>query len=88
MQSEEQKLDQILALLESLVGAVSQAQSSSTRLLTIDQAADLICKSVHTVYGLVSRRKIPHHKNGNKLLFEESALLEWVKAGSRPCLRD
>lgn len=47
------------------------------------EAADLLCKSVHTLYGMVSRREIPHIKRGNRLYFKEDDLRSWLEAGKR-----
>jgi predicted DNA-binding transcriptional regulator AlpA len=37
-----------------------------------------------TIYGLVSRRAIPHDKRGKKLYFSEKELEQWIAAGKRP----
>ena len=37
-----------------------------------------------TIYGLVSRRAIPHDKRGKKLYFSEKALEQWISEGNRP----
>lgn len=34
-----------------------------------------------TVYGWVSKRKIPHHKKGKNLLFLKSEINQWLKKG-------
>jgi len=36
-----------------------------------------------TIYGLVSKRKIPHLKQGKRLYFSRQELIEWLKAGKR-----
>jgi hypothetical protein len=51
--------------------------------LTLLEAADLLCKSPHTLYGMVSRRKILHRKRGNRLYFIKSELLDWMEEGKR-----
>lgn len=35
------------------------------------------------IYALVSARAIPHAKRGNRLFFNRSDLLNWIKQGSR-----
>lgn len=35
------------------------------------------------LYALVSAREIPHSKRGNRLYFNRSELLAWIKQGSR-----
>lgn len=51
--------------------------------LTISEAADLLCKSIHTLYGMVSRREIPHIKKGNRLYFSKQELVTWLQEGER-----
>jgi excisionase family DNA binding protein len=36
-----------------------------------------------TIYGLVSRREIPHSKRGKKLYFSRRELKEWLTTGKR-----
>jgi excisionase family DNA binding protein len=40
----------------------------------------LACPSSR-VYSLVSARRIPHHRDGSRLLFRRSELDEWVQRG-------
>ncbi|MEB8345095.1 helix-turn-helix domain-containing protein [Flavobacteriaceae bacterium KMM 6898] len=51
--------------------------------LTIGEACTLIFLAKPTVYGLVHRNKIPYHKQGKRLYFLKSELLEWIKGGKR-----
>jgi excisionase family DNA binding protein len=47
----------------------------------IDQAAaHLACKR-QRIYDLVSRRTIPHRKEGSRLLFKLSHLDAWIESG-------
>ncbi|WP_439582418.1 helix-turn-helix domain-containing protein [Dyadobacter bucti] len=77
--------ERLLRLERQLSECLSSHQSKTNcdRYLNITEAADLLCKSVHTVYGMVSRREIPHIKNGNRLLFKEADLIDWVEKGRR-----
>ena len=52
-------------------------------LLTIEELAILISKSKYTIYGLVHKNKIPYHKQGKRLYFLKSEILEWIKSGKR-----
>lgn len=51
--------------------------------LGIDEAAKLLMKSKHTIYGAVSRREIPHFKRGSRLYFSKKDLLEYLEAGRK-----
>ena len=51
--------------------------------LTIKQAAQLLCLSVPTIYGLVSRAAIPVSKRGKRLYFSKAELTQWIKDGRK-----
>jgi excisionase family DNA binding protein len=61
----------------------NEPQPPPDELLTIKQAAQLLCLSVATLYSLVSRAAIPVSKRGKRLYFSKAELLEWVKAGRK-----
>jgi len=46
-------------------------------------AQDITRLSKARIYALVSARKIPHSKRGNKLYFTRADLLAWVNQGQR-----
>ena len=52
--------------------------------LTIDQAAEFLNLSKHTLYNLTMRKIIPHFKHRQKLYFMENQLRDWVETGHRP----
>jgi excisionase family DNA binding protein len=58
---------------------VSETKKEVESPITIEQAARFTYKEVPTIYGLVHRRKIPFHKNGKRLYFFKSELVEWIK---------
>lgn len=47
-------------------------------ILNVDEAAQLLRLKKSTVYFYVESRRLPHLKVGGKLLFEKTALLEWL----------
>lgn len=51
------------------------------RLLILPEAAEFLNLSKPTIYRHVSARSIPFHKQGSRLYFIESELLEWVRSG-------
>ncbi len=51
-----------------------------SRLLTVAEAAERLRLSVSTLYHLTSAREIPFIKIGQRVLFEERELAEWVAA--------
>ncbi|SCY74409.1 transcriptional regulator, AlpA family [Flavobacterium anhuiense] len=50
-------------------------------LMTVIEASKLINLSVATIYSKVCRNEIPVNKQGKKLYFIKSELLEWIKSG-------
>jgi excisionase family DNA binding protein len=47
----------------------------------VEQAAEHLACKRQRVYDLVSRRTIPHRKEGSRLLFKLSHLDAWVESG-------
>ncbi len=48
-------------------------------LLTIQQAAQVTGLSPHTIYKMVSQRRIPYVKLGGALRFNPDQLDQWIK---------
>ena len=51
--------------------------------LTIQQAAEMLCLTVPTIYGLVHDAKIPVSKKTKRLYFSKQELTEWIKTGRK-----
>jgi excisionase family DNA binding protein len=49
--------------------------------LGVQQAAEHLACPISRIYALVSARRIPHHKDGSRLLFRREELDKWVRAG-------
>ena len=47
----------------------------------VDQAAEHLACKRQRIYDLVSRRTIPHRKEGSRLLFKLSHLDAWIESG-------
>ena len=52
-------------------------------LLDVNEAAKYLNLAKQTLYIKVSKREIPHIKQGKKLRFLKSDLLEWLKQGRK-----
>lgn len=52
-------------------------------LLTVGEVAELIGKSVATVYSMTSEKRIPYRKRGNKLYFFKTEIMEWIEKGGQ-----
>ena len=53
--------------------------------LNIDQAASFLGLKKGTVYNMVSRRTIPFHKVGRRVLFKKEELEAWFASTFVPC---
>ena len=60
-------------------GVMSTSESLQYRLLNIKEAAAYIGLSVHTLYTMVSQRRIPFIKVGRLVKFDVGLLDAWIK---------
>jgi len=56
--------------------------SSNINLLCISQAAEYLNISRHTLYTMVSQRRIPYVKVGRLTKFDKAKLDDWIKQNS------
>ena len=52
---------------------------SESRILSIEQAAEMLPLSKWTLYRLAKAREAPFHKRGGRWMAVEQDLLEWVR---------
>ena len=50
------------------------------RLLSVDEAAEMLGRTTHAIYRLVERRHIPFRKAGRRVMFVESELKAFIEA--------
>ena len=67
---------------------MSQAMPLHRRLLSIGEAAIYTGLSVHTLYTMVSQRRIPHVKVGRLVKFDLNLLEAWIKQQTVMPMRD
>ncbi len=53
--------------------------SLPAKFLTVQEVAELLRISVRTVYDMVSQRRIPYRKAGDRTIFALDEILEWTK---------
>jgi excisionase family DNA binding protein len=51
--------------------------------ISIQQASTFLNLSISTLYGKVYRGEIPVSKQGKRLYFSRSELIEWIRAGRK-----
>jgi excisionase family DNA binding protein len=71
------KLEGIEKFLEELTNDPALKEE----LMTISAASKMLNLSVATIYSKVCRREIPVNKQGKKLYFYKSELLDWIRSG-------
>jgi len=87
-------IDARLSNIESLLldlkhtNKETDSQPEADQFLTVQQAADMLCLSVPTIYGLVHDSKIPVSKKGKRLYFSKVELTEWIKTGRKKTLSE
>lgn|SRR5574344_266974 len=70
------KLDLIMAMLQ---GLMDSKQPSGPRMLTVEDAAAFLKKKVSTIYSMNCRGQLPVHHIGNKAVYFENELLEFIE---------
>jgi excisionase family DNA binding protein len=58
------------------------------QILNVKEAAALTGLAMQTVYGLTSRREIPHFKRGKALRFKHDELQAWLLANRRKTVEE
>jgi excisionase family DNA binding protein len=56
-------------------------EDDSEGFIRAEEAAAYLACPKSRVYDLVSTRRMPHHRDGSRLLFDRSELREWVMKG-------
>ena len=69
--------------VDFLTTLLSTPSSPPDEIGGIELARQVTRLSAARIYTLVSERKLPHKKRGNRLTFRRSELLEWLDEGNR-----
>ena len=79
-------LDRRINRLESLLVEIRDSVSNpapADEVGGIELARQVTRLSAARIYTLVSERKLPHKKRGNRLTFRRAELLAWLDEGNR-----
>ncbi len=68
----------MLRELTNVTFALSEKETSTDEIFTIEKVAKYLCLSVPTIYGYVHKRQIPHYKLEKRLYFKKNDILEWI----------
>lgn len=80
------KLHEKLNSIEQLLREGQHQPQDTDQLLNISEAAKLLTLSVPTIYSKVCRKEIPVNKQGKRLYFYKSELVNWIKSGRKKLL--
>jgi excisionase family DNA binding protein len=85
----EQRLNSIEDLLLNLLARIDQIEKPETEIFgDIEECSGWIKKSTSTIYKYVSENKIPHIKNGKRVLFNKEQIMIWLNADTRATLSE
>lgn len=60
---------------------LAEQQAEPEGYLDVVEAAEFLACAKNRVYALVSANRIPHHRDGSRLLFDRAELREYVRNG-------
>lgn len=73
--------EQVEQIAERAAQLVIEHQPEQDSWLDVAAAAERLRCPKSRIYALVSAKRIPHHRDGSRLLFKREELDEWVKRG-------
>jgi excisionase family DNA binding protein len=68
-------------IAERAAQLVAERATNSDGFLDVDGAASFLACPKSRIYALVSAKRIPHYRDGSRLLFDRSELREFVRKG-------
>ena len=74
------KIDRLTAMFEQFISSAD----TKPEIMTVEDVAAMLCKSVSTIYAMTSDHRIPYRKQGNKLYFLRSEINAWLLASVVP----
>ncbi|MFI3315528.1 MAG: helix-turn-helix domain-containing protein [Rikenellaceae bacterium] len=86
-------LDEKLTRIEDLISErliVSITNDSPDRWFNVEELCEYLPThpAKQTIYGKVSNRTIPFHKNGKRLSFLKSEIDEWLMSDKQKCIQE
>ncbi len=64
---------------------IAEREPAGEPWIGVEQAAEHLGCTASRVYSLTSARRIPHEKDGSRVVFKRSELDAWVRAGGATC---
>ena len=80
IESLEQKLANMEILISELLAKLEEkVRISEDELGDMEDCSRWLKRSPSTIYKLTSQKRIPHFRNGKRLLFKKAEVLAWVE---------
>lgn len=76
------KIDRLTTMIERFISSADT--NSLPEIMTVEDVAAMLYKSVSTIYTMTSDHRIPYRKQGNKLYFLRSEINAWLSASVVP----
>jgi excisionase family DNA binding protein len=77
----EEMIEAIAQRAAEIVLSASTDAEVATGYVDVAGAADFLACPTSRIYSLVSAKRIPHHRDGSRLLFDRQELRDYVAAG-------
>jgi excisionase family DNA binding protein len=85
----EQKIDNLEILVGELIEKLDGLQHGDSDIFgNMEECARWIKRSPSTIYKLTSQKRIPHIRNGKRLLFKKAEIEEWLENDRQATLED
>lgn len=81
-------IDERLDRMEELLNKTFRPEISGEDYISAKAASVLLKFTLSTLYSKVCKREIPFYKQGNRLYFSRTELLDWIKNGRKKSLID
>ena len=80
IESLERRIADMQILLSELNARLAEKENRSEDIFgDLDECSRWIKRSPSTIYKMTSQRRIPHFKNGKRLLFKKSEVFAWLE---------
>ena len=73
--------DEVSKLKDLLIQKQVSPTKEAEKLLTIKEASEFLKLTVPTIYSKVSKNELPYMKQGKRLYFSSTELMEYIKEG-------
>jgi excisionase family DNA binding protein len=77
----DETLEQIARRVAAILSEQASPAAENDCFLDVAGAAEFLACPTSRIYALVSAKRIPHHRDGSRLLFDRGELREYIQNG-------